>query len=107
MAANFTRRTVTEMIVLMVITLGIYTLYWLYITKEELNNNRAHVPTFLFFFIPLVNFYFLYKFAEAFCAIVLKDKSQSVAYFLLILFLFPVGELIMQSQINRRKGIFG
>jgi hypothetical protein len=106
MAAQFTRRTVTEMIVLMVITLGIYALYWLYVTKEELNSNRAQLPTFFLFFIPLANFYFMYKFAEAFCAIVLRNKSQSVAYFLLLVFLLPVGELILQSQINRRRGMF-
>lgn len=107
MAAKFTQRSIVQMIVLMLITFGIYTIYWLYVTKEELNKNRAEIPTFFFFFIPLINFYFLYKFAEVFCTIVLKNKSQAVAYFLLLTLLFPVGELIFQSQMNRRRGIFG
>lgn len=107
MAAKLTRRSIGQMILLMVVTLGIYTIYWLCVTKQELNKNRAQIPTFFLFFIPFANVYFLYKFAEAFCAIVLKDKAQVVALFVLLVCLFPVAELILQSQMNRRKGIFG
>lgn len=106
MAAKLTRRSIGQMILLMVVTLGIYTIYWLCVTKQELNKNRARIPTFFLFFIPLANVYFLYKFAEAFCAIVLKDKAQTIACFVLLVCLFPVAELILQSQMNRRRGIF-
>lgn len=105
MAAKFTRRSIGQMILLMLVTFGIYMIYWLYTTKEELNKSSAQIPTFFFFFIPFANLYFLYKFAEAFCAIVLKDKTQAIAYFVLLVCLFPVAELILQSQMNKRRGI--
>lgn len=99
---NFTKRKLLEMSLCLLFTFGLYAIYWIYSTKEELNEQGAQIPTFFFFFIPFVNFYFLYKFAEAFCDEVLKDTSQTIAYFLLTVFLSPIAQLIMQHQINEK-----
>lgn len=97
---HFTHRSLLKMFGLMIITLGIYTIYWLVVTKRELNTAGAHIPTAWLFIIPLANLYFLYKFAEAFSKIILKSDSFTVVYFLLILFTLPLGELICQAHMN-------
>ena len=82
------------------VTLGIYAVYWIVTTKCELNESGAKIPTAWLLIIPLVQIYFFYKFAEGYCAVMFKDQSQTVAYFLLIMLIFPIGALIMQSKIN-------
>ncbi|MEX0940218.1 MAG: DUF4234 domain-containing protein [Candidatus Babeliales bacterium] len=97
-----TSRNLWQMIILILITLGIYPIYWLVATKIELNKLGAQIPTAWLLIIPFVNLYFLYKFAEAFAIYVLKDKTQIAAYFLLITLLWPIGEIIYQDQINKK-----
>lgn len=97
---NLTQRALWKMVVLMIITCGFYLLYWLIVTKQELNVAGAQVPTAFLIIIPFANIYFLYKFAQAFCTLVLKKSELTVAYFLLITLLPPIGALIYQSHIN-------
>lgn len=97
---NFTQRALWKMVVLMIITCGFYLLYWLVVTKQELNASGAQIPTAFLIIIPFANIYFLYTFAKAFCTLVLKNSQLTVAYFLLIALLPPIGALIYQSHIN-------
>lgn len=99
---NLTQRSIGTMILLMIVTLGIYILYWLAVTKKELNQLGAQIPTAWLIIIPFANIYFLYAFAKGFATTIIKDSNQSVAYFLLLIFLLPIGELICQSNINER-----
>jgi len=96
-----TKRNLWHMGLFLLLTLGIYAIYWLVVTKIELNRLGAKIPTAWLIIIPFANIYFFYKFAEGFSATVLKNKSQAVAYFLLLLLLFPIGELVYQHQINQ------
>ncbi len=93
-------RNLWGIIGLSIITFGFYLVYWIVASKCELNESGAKIPTAWLLIIPLVQFYFLYKFAEGYCAVMFKDQSQTIAYFLLIMLLFPIGALIMQSKIN-------
>lgn len=61
-------RSLLAMFLLNVITLGIYQIYWYFITKTEMNTLNAKgvkVPFFLWFFIPLVNIWWFWRFAKA------------------------------------------
>lgn len=98
---HLTKRNLILVFLLAICTFGIYPIYWIVVTKRELNKLGAHIPTAWLFIIPLLNIYFLYRFAEGFATIVLKNRSQKVAYFLLILLLFPIGMVIYQDQMNK------
>lgn len=102
---KLTTRNLWTMALLMLVTLGLYTIYWLVVTKLELNRAGAQIPSAWLFIIPLVNIYFLFKFAEGFCEVVLKNKEYAVGYFVLILLTFPIAELIYQFKINERQQI--
>lgn len=98
---QFTHRDLIVMFILSILTLGFYLIYWTVITKNELNKNGANIPTAWLMIIPFANLYFYYKFAQAFAVQVLKDKSLTIPYFLLIPFLKPLGVLIYQAHMNR------
>ncbi len=98
---NITKRDITKMILLLIVTLGLYLIYWAFVTTKELNQLGARIPTALLFIIPFANFYFMYKFAAAFAQIVVKDEKQTVAYFLLLALLMPIGAVIYQVQMNK------
>jgi hypothetical protein len=85
----------------MIITCGLYTIYWLVATKLELNKSGATIPSAWLIIIPFVNIYFLYEFAQGYCKVVFGDDRQAIAYFVLILFTLPIGAIIYQSQINK------
>lgn len=98
---NLTKRSIPAVVILSLITFGIYIIYWTVVTKNELNRLGADIPTALLFILPFANFYFMYKFAQGFTAIVLKDEGQTVAYFLLFVFLMPFAPAIYQVQMNK------
>jgi hypothetical protein len=53
---------------LTIITFGIYQIYWYFITKTEmnvLNGKEYKVPFFLWFFIPIINIWWFWRFAKA------------------------------------------
>lgn len=61
-------RSLLAILLLNIITFGIYQIYWYFITKTEMNTLNKHelkVPFFLWFFIPLVNIWWFWRFAKA------------------------------------------
>ena len=61
-------RSFIAIILLNFITLGLYQIYWFFITKTEmntLNSKDVKVPFFLWFFIPIINIWWFYRFAKA------------------------------------------
>lgn len=61
-------RSLVAITLLTIITFGLYQVYWYFITKTEMNvvNGKAvKVPFFLWFFIPVINIWWFWKFAKA------------------------------------------
>lgn len=61
-------RSLVGITLLTVVTFGIYPIYWYFITKTEMNtvNGRSDkVPFFLWFFVPIVNIWWFWRFAKA------------------------------------------
>ncbi len=61
-------RSLIGITLLTALTLGLYQIYWYFITKTEMNviNGRsAKVPFFLWFFVPVINIWWFWRFAKA------------------------------------------
>ena len=61
-------RSLLGITLLTLITFGIYPIYWFFITKTEmkvLNGKSVKVPFFLFYFIPIINIWWFWRFAKA------------------------------------------
>ena len=81
------------------ITFGIYSLYWFVSTKEDINSLGGSIPTAWLLLVPLVNFYWIYKYSEYFSVKVKKDNSPML-WFLLSLFVGIIIPAIVQSELN-------
>lgn len=81
------------------ITLGIYALVWLVMTKHEMNTKGATIPTSWLIIIPLVSYYWLWKFCEGIELVTNKGMTAPIA-FLLVFFLGPIGMAIIQNELN-------
>ncbi|MFZ1987644.1 MAG: DUF4234 domain-containing protein [Minisyncoccia bacterium] len=95
-----THRGPVAIIILSIITFGIYALYWVVKTKGEINALGAHIPTAWLIIIPIVNIYFAYKYAEGFSLYVKKDNLP-VLWFLLIIVIIPVAMILVQIELNK------
>ncbi len=100
-ATKIEKRNVVMVYLLTAVTFGIYGLYWLYKTKEEINSLGAEIPTFWLMIIPLANIYWVWKYCEAFSEKVKKDDN-AVLWFLLYLFVGFVMPAIVQSELNKQ-----
>ncbi len=87
-------------ILLSIITLGIYSIYWLVTTKIQMNNKEAQIPTAWLLIIPLVNIYWLWKFSEGVELVTNKGMQTAVA-FLLLWILDILGAAIVQNELNK------
>jgi len=72
-----------------------YFIYWLIVTKKDLNKIGAKIPTAWLLIIPIVSIYWYYKFAEAFSDKITRDKSP-VLWFVLLFFGGEFAEPILQ-----------
>ena|SRR3989338_2242627 len=99
--ARIKKRDPIMAIVLSMLTLGIYALYWYWQTKNEMNGLGANIPTFIMFFIPIVNFYWLWKYCEGYAKYVKKDESAGIIVLLAFLLFFPIGQYLVQTELNK------
>lgn len=82
------------------ITFGIYSIYWMVSTKEEINGLGANIPTAWLMIIPFVNIYWIYKYCEGF-AVYAKKDDKTVLWFILWLFVGIIMPGIVQSTLNK------
>ena len=94
------KRSLFAIALLLIVTLGFYSIYWAVKTKEELCRMGAIIPTAWLLIIPIAHFYFWYKYADAFTTYV-KKGSDPIGYFFLMGFLPVVGMFIVQSELNK------
>jgi hypothetical protein len=94
-------RNIVAIYLLSFVTLGIYTLYWIVQTKEEINGLGGEIPTAWLILVPFVGYYyFAYKYCEAFSERVKKDNN-AVLWFLLCVFVGIIMPAIVQSELNK------
>ena len=95
-----TYRNPVVIIILSIITFGLYAIYWVVQTKREINNFGGTIPTAWLVLIPIVNIYFFYRYAEDFSLFVKKDNSP-ILWFLLYLVIAPVAMILIQIELNK------
>lgn len=108
-------RNLVSFVVLMVCTLGIYFLYWVYKTTEYANRDRNTaqqsplVQLLLVIFIPYYELYWFYKTSKKLANLgepVEVFNDNSIVTLLLGIFgLDIIGAVILQDQINRIEAV--
>ncbi len=96
--ATYRKRNILAMILLLFITLGIYGIYWLASTTDELRTNGKDAPNPYLLFLLLIpgigGIIYAYLYGKAY------EENVILITILLILF-FPAGMALAQSQLNR------
>ena len=87
-------------ILLSIITFGIYYLVWLVTTKNQMNTKGAQIPTAWLLIIPLVNIWWYWRFCEG-VELVTNKGMQTVIAFLLLWLLGIIGIAIIQNELNK------
>ena len=108
-------RNLVSMVLLMVFTLGIYFLYWVYKTTEYANRDRSEphsspvVQLLLVMFIPYYELYWFYKTSKKLNHIgepVEVFNDNSIVTLLLAIFgLDFLGAVVLQDQINKIEAV--
>jgi len=93
-------RNILLIYILGFITLGIYFLYWVVSTKEDINSLGAKIPTAWLLIIPIANFYWAYRYCEGFSERVKKDDN-TILWFFLYIFVGIIMPAIVQSELNK------
>lgn len=93
-------RSVIAVLLLTIVTLGIYGIYWSVVTKIEMNKRGATIPTAWLIIIPIVNIWWMWKYSEG------VDKEthgalSTVISFLLLFLLGVIGMMIIQHEFNK------
>lgn len=94
------RRNPAFVLIMSLITLGIYAIYWTVKTKGEINSLGADIPTAFLIIVPFANFYFWYKYCEGFSTYVKKDNN-GILWFILHIFIGFVTMIIFQVELNK------
>ena len=102
-----TKRNVVLVILFSILTLGIYSIYWLVATKNEMNRMGAQIPTAWILLAalipivgPLVVLWWEWKYCEGVELVSRKEMSGVVAFLLLFL-LSVIGMAILQITFNK------
>ena len=94
-------RSPAAVLLLPLVTFGIYSFVWLVNTKSEMNKLvDPDVPTAWLMIVPIANFLFIWKFAGAVGQVTKGATTQGVAFALMLL-LGPIGQAIVQSSLNK------
>lgn len=95
-----TKRSVAAVIILSIVTLGIYYYVWQVKTKGEMVRAGADIPTAWMWLIPFVGLvYWQWKWAGG-VEHVTGGKFSQVIAFVLIFFLGVIGLAIIQTELN-------
>ena len=95
------KRNIIVMYLLILVTLGIYAIYWYISTKEEMNNEfKTDIPTGWLLIIPIANIYWIYKYAEGFSTKV-KEDDNTVLWFIIFWLIGIVTPAVVQLELNK------
>ncbi len=101
-------RNMLLQVVLMIVTLGIYAIYWFYQTcreMKELAEDPVASPGLwtVLLFIPLANFYAYYKHGQLYEKISDEHLNRWILFLLWIVF-SPAVWFVVQLELNKKAG---
>jgi hypothetical protein len=94
------KRSVVAVIVLTLVTFGIYGLIWHVKTKNEMVDQGADIPTAWLLLIPIANIYWYWKWCGGVDHVTGGKMSQPVTFLLSVL-LSLIGMAIIQDALNQ------
>ncbi|GAB4329246.1 MAG: hypothetical protein Kow0074_25670 [Candidatus Zixiibacteriota bacterium] len=100
------KRNMLAQVGLMIITFGIYSIFWFYWTACELkslaqDDNASPALWTVLLFVPIACLYSIYKYAELY-ETVSPDKFNRWLLFILWLVFSPACWFIVQTELNKR-----
>lgn len=95
-----TKRSVAMVIVLSIITFGIYAIVWMVKTKNEMNSQGANIPTAWLLIVPIVSIWWMWKYSGG-VEHVTRGKTSQVIAFVLMFVLGVIGMAIIQDAFNK------
>lgn len=94
------KRGVGMVIILTIITFGIYSIVWHVKTKGEMVQCGADIPTSWLLIVPIANIFWLWKWCGGVDHVTRGKMGQPVAFLFAIL-LPLIGMAIMQDSLNK------
>jgi hypothetical protein len=94
------KRSVVAVILLTLVTFGIYGIVWFVKTKGEMVRQGADIPTAWLLIVPIANLYWQWKWSGGVEHVTRGKQSQAVT-FILIFLLGIIGMAIVQSSLNK------
>ncbi len=82
------------------VTFGIYALWWDFQTTDEMNTRGAAIPIALLAIVPIVNWYWMWKFSQG-VETVTRGGMGTAAAFCWCFFLGTIGMAVVQSALNK------
>lgn len=84
-------------------TCGIYGIVWTVQSKRDMNSLGGDIPTTWITIVPFVNFYYFYKYSEAFSLHIKKDEN-TILWFAISLFAGFLLPYFVQKELNALAG---
>lgn len=95
-----TRRSVASLILLTIVTFGIYSIVWFVKTKREMNERGADIPSAWLMIIPIVSIWWMWSWSGG-VEKVTNGKTTQVIAFILVFLLGIIGMAIIQASFNK------
>ena len=80
------------------LTSGIYTLYWLVQTKNNINRLGGNIPTAWWVLVPFAYFWWAWRYTESLHKVTKGDMGKAFIYIMLLI--NGLGSAILQSRYN-------
>lgn len=98
------RRNMITQIILMIVTFGLYGVYWFYQTAKELkavtqDAEAAPVLWTILFFVPFAALYSLYAYAKVYTKVCTEKLSVGVLFLIGLIF-YPALWFLVQTDLN-------
>jgi hypothetical protein len=95
-----TKRSVVAVILLSIITFGIYCIVWFVKTKGEMVKHGADIPTAWLMIVPIASIWWMWKWSGGVEHVTRGKQSQAIA-FILVFVLGLIGMAIVQVALNK------
>lgn len=98
-----TKRSPAAVLILSLVTFGIYGLVWYVKTKGEMVKCGAEIPTAWLLIVPIANLYWIWKWSQG-VEHVTRGKSSAGMTFIMVLVVnqfFFIGSAIVQGSLNK------
>ena len=102
-----TRRPVAQLLLLSIVTFGIYGIVWLVSTKGEMQRlGVTDIPTSWLLIVPFANIWYMWQWSGG-VEKVTRGQTSQVLTFILLALLGLIGMAIVQNELNKVAGAPG